>query len=397
MAEKTESQAMGDAPAGVTITTPLPTAAVWAPYSVALAASGGKQPYSWQLVSGALPPGLSCSPSGVIAGTPQAGGSSTFSIGIVDSSHRKSQASMRIDVAAPGTWADLYENNSLFGNILLARVGGTYVLTSANQANDPQTWTSTDYRTWKPATGATPGVKLQNPWMVSGGGKIWLAGAGTYDMKGYVFAFDPATSAWTKVTDSAPSIRAGLAWWNSAGAWFNGALWVLGGWLPGAASNAVWSSVDGATWVRQPTPPWSARMAAGVTVFDGKLWICGGLTAVPSGNQWITANDIWYTSDGLNWTQGAAVPWDASGNAAGATLAATATRLYAIMASGESSGMTSLAMWQMTEAGTWLPGSAATGLGQVNLFPLSCVADGEKLICASGTDAKISLYTPNSG
>jgi len=52
-------------------TTTLPTATVGAAYNFALDAQGGTPPYTWSLVSGALPLGLLLdSPSGIITGTP---------------------------------------------------------------------------------------------------------------------------------------------------------------------------------------------------------------------------------------------------------------------------------------------------------------------------------------
>jgi sugar lactone lactonase YvrE len=55
-------------------------------YSASLSASGGKPPYTWSLASGRLPAGLSLSPSsGVISGTPQAAGSSMFTVKATDS------------------------------------------------------------------------------------------------------------------------------------------------------------------------------------------------------------------------------------------------------------------------------------------------------------------------
>jgi hypothetical protein len=71
--------------AGLVITTPstLPQGAVNSPYSQALAAAGGVAPYTWAVAQGPLPPGLSLS-GGVIAGTPTANGTSTFTIRVTD-------------------------------------------------------------------------------------------------------------------------------------------------------------------------------------------------------------------------------------------------------------------------------------------------------------------------
>ena len=60
-------------------------APVGRPYSYALPASGGVAPYTFSIISGALPPGLTLnSATGVIAGTPTAAGSFSFSVQVVD-------------------------------------------------------------------------------------------------------------------------------------------------------------------------------------------------------------------------------------------------------------------------------------------------------------------------
>ena len=58
-----------------------------APYSVGLSATGGTQPYTWSVSSGSLPLGLTLNAaSGVISGTPSSAGTTTFTVGLSDSS-----------------------------------------------------------------------------------------------------------------------------------------------------------------------------------------------------------------------------------------------------------------------------------------------------------------------
>jgi hypothetical protein len=70
----------------VTITAPptLPLGAVGTFYSQSLSAVGGTPPYSWSLVSGALPSGLSLSNSGQISGAPTSVGILSFTTKVVD-------------------------------------------------------------------------------------------------------------------------------------------------------------------------------------------------------------------------------------------------------------------------------------------------------------------------
>lgn len=68
-----------------TITTSaLPNGTVDSSYSSALAALHGTQPYSWTVIEGALPPGLSLSTSGQVQGVPTTVGLFTFTVQAVD-------------------------------------------------------------------------------------------------------------------------------------------------------------------------------------------------------------------------------------------------------------------------------------------------------------------------
>jgi hypothetical protein len=94
---------------------------------------------------------------------------------------------------------------------------------------------------------------------------------------------------------------------------FNNRMWLLGGWNPGdavhfpkIANSEVWKSADGANWTlvtRQAA--WEGRHTAGYVVFNNKMWIVGGDPI-----QGHYQPDVWNTSDGVNWTRVAAsTPW----------------------------------------------------------------------------------------
>jgi hypothetical protein len=73
------------------------------PYAATLAASGGTAPYTWSVTAGALPPGLTLSATGAIAGTPTAAGASTFTLQVADaeSTPQKATAQVSITVVVP--------------------------------------------------------------------------------------------------------------------------------------------------------------------------------------------------------------------------------------------------------------------------------------------------------
>jgi hypothetical protein len=79
----------------------MPTATVGQVYSqsvgTAANVTGGTPPYTYALIGGALPGGLTLSTSGMIAGTPTAAGTFNFSVQVTDSSGH----AVLMDVAAP--------------------------------------------------------------------------------------------------------------------------------------------------------------------------------------------------------------------------------------------------------------------------------------------------------
>ena len=71
----------------------LPSGLAGTAYSQTLTAAGGVPPYSWQVTSGALPPLLTLSSTGTIAGTPTTPGAWSFTVSVTDSTlHVASQS-----------------------------------------------------------------------------------------------------------------------------------------------------------------------------------------------------------------------------------------------------------------------------------------------------------------
>jgi fibronectin type 3 domain-containing protein len=74
-------------------------------YSATLAASGGVTPYTWSITSGALPAGLTLTAAtGIIAGTPTAAGTFTFTVKVTDSTKPTTQtATANLSLSVLGT------------------------------------------------------------------------------------------------------------------------------------------------------------------------------------------------------------------------------------------------------------------------------------------------------
>jgi hypothetical protein len=78
-------------------------------------------------------------------------------------------------------------------------------------------------------------------------------------------------------------------------------MWVIGGGdsaSPSGLANDVWSSSDGLNWTQVVAhAPWNARYGQGSVVFNNKMWVIGG-APIPG-----QPNDVWSSPDGITWTQ----------------------------------------------------------------------------------------------
>jgi Putative Ig domain len=96
------AQTVGQGP-GIATPAMLPPGTIGVPYSQTLKASGGTPPYTWAVMTGALPPGLSLSTAGVLSGTPGGGGSSPFifTVAVTDSASLFSVQSFSLTILPP--------------------------------------------------------------------------------------------------------------------------------------------------------------------------------------------------------------------------------------------------------------------------------------------------------
>ena len=109
---------------------PLPTAAEGDLYMQGLVASGGLQPYTWTVDSGALPTGLSLSTDGVLSGTPPTGsaGNYSFTLRVTDSQKPVAAyqvASMSLTVNPPLSFTASTLNNAVISVAYTATVAAT--------------------------------------------------------------------------------------------------------------------------------------------------------------------------------------------------------------------------------------------------------------------------------
>ncbi len=104
-------------PAALTVaTTSLPDANWDTPYQATLAATGGTPIFSWTLLSGTLPPGLTLSSSGNITGLATAGGTYGFTVQATDQAAQAAQKALSITAQSSNVSTYFAEANSYCGS-----------------------------------------------------------------------------------------------------------------------------------------------------------------------------------------------------------------------------------------------------------------------------------------
>ena len=108
----------------------LPDATVNVAYSNSLSASGGKSPYTWAIISGSAPDGMSFGSNGILSGTPTTPGAYTFGVTVTDVSGGTASTAASLTVkAAPVTITSQSSlasgiNTVEYPSIQLAATGG---------------------------------------------------------------------------------------------------------------------------------------------------------------------------------------------------------------------------------------------------------------------------------
>jgi hypothetical protein len=141
-------------------TTSLPNDPVDKAYKTTLAAAGGTPTFTWKVVGGALPKGLTMTTAGVISGTPTLIGTSTFTVQVTDSAKpTKNVATAQLSITiVPMTVATQSLPNAPVGRTYAAKL-----LTSGGK--------STFH--WKVISGALPsGIVLSSAGAFSGTPKV---------------------------------------------------------------------------------------------------------------------------------------------------------------------------------------------------------------------------------
>jgi uncharacterized protein (TIGR03437 family) len=97
---QTASLTIGSGSGGISITTTtIPGVTISTAASQTLGASGGSAPYTWRVIGGTVPPGLTFSSSGVLSGTPTRAGTYSFTVKVTDAGGNSATQTINITVA----------------------------------------------------------------------------------------------------------------------------------------------------------------------------------------------------------------------------------------------------------------------------------------------------------
>jgi hypothetical protein len=165
-------------------------------------------------------------------------------------------------------------------------------------------WSTTDGANWtnESANGVVRGYLMQ---VVQEPNKVTLIGGAQYGVASHVWQTTDGLN-WSEVSAHAqfsPRISKGVA--------FNGQMWIVGGIAVDARTvdrdtNEIWRSSDGLNWSRV-TPNgsiFSPRDGHAMIVYNNRLWVIGGQnnpTGVSGAIEKL--NDVWSSADGVTWQQ----------------------------------------------------------------------------------------------
>ncbi|MBK8094115.1 MAG: putative Ig domain-containing protein [Verrucomicrobiaceae bacterium] len=137
--------------------TTLPSATNGVAYNYTLTASGGQDPYTFSVVSGTLPPGITMSTTGVFTGTSTTNGNSVFTIRVTDALGCNNETTIRLAVCPPFSITTASSlptgtEQAVYPTTTLAATGGT-----------------PPYGNWRVYTGALPsGLTISPAGVITG-------------------------------------------------------------------------------------------------------------------------------------------------------------------------------------------------------------------------------------
>lgn len=195
-------------------------------------------------------------------------------------------------VATSSKWAPRRSMSVAFFRNKLWMLGGWSPITG--YTND--IWTSDDGIHWEKIVEHAAFQAIEGQTLTVFQNKLWKIGGVNYDERQVKNDVEYSENGidWIKAENIPWKPR-----WDHAVAVFNGKLFLTGGMnLAGETFNDVWMSEDGLNWkLVTDKAPWKPRQGHTLQVYQGKLWIIGRLNDKESGGP----NDVWFSDDGITW------------------------------------------------------------------------------------------------
>jgi hypothetical protein len=190
-------------------------------------------------------------------------------------------------VASSTPWAPRDSAGELVFRDRLWLLGG-YIPATTNDV-----WSSADGLNWtrEADVPTTRGIDIPVAFVLND--RMWVS-----DLDGTLYASEDGRS-WSLVTADAP--------WRGRGSAgcvvFDGRVWVMGGMKDGALLNDVWCSSDGVRWsLVTAHAPWPARQITHTPVaLNGRMWLLGGGALRSDYYPFVAWNDVWSSADGAHW------------------------------------------------------------------------------------------------
>jgi uncharacterized repeat protein (TIGR01451 family) len=245
--------------AGVSTTFSAPPAGdVGGAYSDTLTATGGTTPYTWSVNAGTLPPGLSLSSAGVLAGTPTTAGSYPFTVNVVDANNGIATASITLVVSAGVALSFTAPPNTDVG------IGYSDTLTATG---------GTGPNTWSVSAGSLPAGITLNASTGALAGTATTAGTYSFTIKVTDAVSQSATKAATIVVAARPSLAFPAPPAGQASVAYSDTLTVTGGtgpfaWSVPGGSLPSGLTLNASTGVLSGTPAAAGSFAFTVQVSD---------------------------------------------------------------------------------------------------------------------------------
>lgn len=221
-------------------------------------------------------------------------------------------------------WAARCGHTSVVFDNKMWVIGG-YSQVSGNCYNYNDVWYSSDGTVWNQATAAAPWVGRCCHTSVVFDNKMWVIGGEIFTQNSLGDIYYPYNDVWYSSNGKDWIQATAAAPWQKRASHtsvvFDNKIWVIGGFdaeLPSEDApwwydlNDVWYSSNGKDWTQATAAaPWTKRNGHNSVVFDNKIWIIGGNYESPTHPKPNLLNDVWYSSNGRDWVQvTAAAPWD---------------------------------------------------------------------------------------